>query len=46
MSNAQIKEWYKWFQDVCKSVDSDPYSGQPSTAKTNDNIELGVTCNQ
>ncbi len=39
MGNTQIKEWYNSFKDSRRSVDSDLCSRQPSTAKTNDNIE-------
>ncbi len=39
VGNTQIKEWYKWFKDGHPSVDSDPLSGQLSTARTNDDIE-------
>ncbi|XP_018341610.1 PREDICTED: putative uncharacterized protein FLJ37770 [Trachymyrmex septentrionalis] len=38
-SDTQIKEWFKQFKDGCVSVDSDPYSGRPSTSKTTENVE-------
>ncbi len=39
IGNKQIKEWYKWFEDGCTSVDSKLHSRWPLTTKTNDNIE-------
>ena len=40
MSAAQIKVWHKCFKDGQESVESDPYSGRPTTARTPENIEL------
>ena len=32
--------WHKCFKDGQESVESDPYSGRPTTARTPENIEL------
>ncbi len=39
VGNTRINGWYKWFKDGHTSVDSDPHSGCPSVARTNDNIQ-------
>jgi transposase len=40
MSEAQIKLWYRRFKDGCKSLDSYPPSGRPSTSRTPKNVEF------
>lgn len=39
MCNTQIKEWYRWFKDGPTSVERNPLSDVPWTAKPNENNE-------
>ena len=38
MCRTQTNEWWKRFKEGRTSVDDDPRSGRPSTAKTDDNV--------
>jgi len=47
MRDTQIKEWFRRFKSGRTSVESDPRSGRPLTAKTPENVErVRVLINQ
>jgi hypothetical protein len=42
LSRSKIFEWYFRFKNGRTSIDDDPHTGQPSTARTNETVDVSM----